>query len=223
MVSATIGALAEGIRVYAYTYGYVTDSGKWEQAVQRLWAVSAALVLAGAGLTGAAVPYGAAMPGTGPTASASACSTAWGSGVKSAAEAGAVPLRNVTVSRGACFDRMVFDVTGASGKVGHHVGYVEAFRQDGSGDPIPVRGGAVLQIFLSAPSYDPLTLRPTYAGRAGKPLPGVEVAGYRTFRDARFGASFEGQTQVGLGVRARLPFRVLQSGDKLIVDVAHTW
>ncbi|MFF4232489.1 hypothetical protein [Streptomyces sp. NPDC001820] len=223
MVSATIGVLADGIRVYAYAYGYVTDSRKWEQAVQRLWAVSAALVLAGAGLTDAAVPSSAAVPGMRATASASACSTAWGSGVKSAAEAGAVPLRNVTVSRGACFDRMVFHVTGASAKVGHHVGYVEAFRQDGSGDPIPVRGGAVLQILVSAPSYDPLTLRPTYAGRAGKPLPGVEVAGYRTFRDARFGASFEGQTQVGLGVRARLPFRVLQSGDKLIVDVAHTW
>ncbi|MFF3402943.1 hypothetical protein ACFYW6_31090 [Streptomyces sp. NPDC002659] len=223
MVSATIGALAEGIRVYAYAYGYVTDNGKWEQAVQGLWAVSAALVLAGAGLTGTAVPSGAAMPGMGATASASACSTAWGSGVKTAAEAGAVPLRNVTVSRGACFDRTVFHVTGASAKVGHHVGYVETFRQDGSGDPIPVRGGAILQIFVSAPSYDPVTLQPTYAGRAGKPLPGVNVAGYKTFRDTRFGASFEGQTQVGLGVRARLPFRVLQTRDKLIVDVAHTW
>lgn len=191
--------------------------------MQRLWAVSAALVLAGAGSIGAAVPSGAAMPGLGTTASASACSTAWGSGVKSADEAGAVPLRNVTVSRGECFDRMVFDVPGASGRVGHHVSYVEAFRQDGSGDPIPVRGGAILQIFVSAPSYDPVTLRPTYSGKAGKPLPGVDVAGYRTFRDTKFGASFEGQTQVGLGVRARLPFRVLQSGDKLIVDVAHTW
>lgn len=51
----------------------------------------------------------------------------------------------------------------------------------------------------------------------------MNLAGYRTFKDTKFGASFEGQTQVGLGVRAKLPFRVQQSGDQLIVDVAHTW
>ncbi|XXC92426.1 hypothetical protein ACLLJJ_01895 [Streptomyces sp. A5-4] len=58
---------------------------------------------------------------------------------------------------------------------------------------------------------------------AGQSLPGVNLTGYKTFKDTKFGASFEGQTQIGLGVRARLPFRVLQSGDKLTVDVAHTW
>ncbi|MEU2157306.1 hypothetical protein ABZ532_20195 [Streptomyces sp. NPDC019396] len=118
---------------------------------------------------------------------------------------------------------MVFDISGAKAKLGYHVGYVDAFHQDGSGEPIPVGGGAILQVFVSAPSYDPENMRPTYPGKAGKPLPGVDLTGYRTFKDTKFGASFEGQTQIGLGVRARLPFRVLQSGDKLIVDVAHTW
>ncbi|MFJ1610213.1 hypothetical protein ACIOHS_43890 [Streptomyces sp. NPDC088253] len=51
----------------------------------------------------------------------------------------------------------------------------------------------------------------------------VDLSGYRTFREAKFGASFEGVTQVGLGVRARLPFRVSQLPDRLVVDVAHTW
>jgi hypothetical protein len=183
----------------------------------RLWAVGVALVLAGAGLTGAA-RTAAAVP---LAASAAACSTVWGSGVKSAADADAEPLRNVTTSQSACYDRMVFDVSGATGRLGYHVGYVDVFHQDGSGDPIPVRGSAILQIYVSAPSYNPLTLHQTYAGRAGKPLPVVDVTGYKTFKDTRFAVSFEGQTQVGLGVRARLPFRVLQSGDKLIVDVAH--
>ncbi|MFF3326478.1 hypothetical protein [Streptomyces sp. NPDC002889] len=191
--------------------------------MKRLWAAGAALVLAGAGLMSAAGTAGAAPHRAEAPAPATACSTVWGSGVKSATDADAKPLRNITTSRTTCYDRMVFDISGATGRLGYHVGYVEAFHQDGSGDPIPVRGGAILQIYLSAPSYDPVTLRQTYTGRAGKPLPGVNLTGYQTFTDTRFGASFEGQTQVGLGVRARLPFRVLQSGDKLIVDVAHRW
>jgi hypothetical protein len=58
---------------------------------------------------------------------------------------------------------------------------------------------------------------------SGQPLPGITLTGYPTFRDTRFGSSFEGVTQVGLGVRARLPFRVLQLSDRVVVDVAHTW
>ncbi len=51
----------------------------------------------------------------------------------------------------------------------------------------------------------------------------VNLAGYRTFQDTRFAGSFEGDTQIGLGVRARLPFRVFQEGNRIVVDVAHDW
>ncbi|MFE0089821.1 hypothetical protein [Streptomyces sp. NPDC058991] len=191
--------------------------------MRRSSAIGAAFLLAGAALAAsagqsAAVPHRA--DGANP---ADTCSTPWGSGVEEAAGGNVKPLTDIRVGRHKCFDRMVFDVSGATGPVGHHVGYVDAFHQDGSGDPIPVGGGAVLQIFVSAPSYDPVTMRRVYAGRAGEPLPGVDLTGFGTFKDTRFGASFEGQTQIGLGVRARLPFRVLQSEGKLIVDVAHTW
>lgn len=192
--------------------------------MRRWGTTAAALVLAGAGLVGTA---GGAQAASGPTngavAAAPACSTVWGSGAKSAQDANTEQLKAIRTGRNACYDRMVFDVPGAAGKIGYHVGYVDAFHQDGSGTRIPVKGGAILQIFVSAPSYDPATSKPSYPARAGEPLPGVDLTGYRTFRDTKFGASFEGQTQVGLGVRAKLPFRVLQSGDKLIVDVAHTW
>lgn len=191
--------------------------------MRRLGTAAVTLVLAGAGLAGTAGVAGAA---TGPgdkAASAMTCSTVWGSGDKSATDANAKPLKNIKTSKTACYDRMVFDISGATGKLGYHVGYVDKFHQDGSGEQIPVKGGAILQIYVSAPSYDPATGKQTYAGRAGKPLPGVNITGYKTFKDTKFGASFEGQTQVGLGVRAKLPFRVLQSGDQLIVDVAHTW
>ena len=40
---------------------------------------------------------------------------------------------------------------------------------------------------------------------ATKRLPMPNVAGYRTFRQVAWAGSFEGQTTVGLGVRARLP------------------
>lgn len=63
----------------------------------------------------------------------------------------------------------------------------------------------------------------TYDVAPGCALPGVRIQGYRTFRDTCFVGSFEGDTQVGLGTRARLPFRVLQVDGHLIVDVAHTW
>ncbi|MDI9887110.1 hypothetical protein QMZ92_22750 [Streptomyces sp. HNM0645] len=191
--------------------------------MRRSLAIGAAFLLAGAGLA-ASAGQAAAKPHRADAATpADTCSTPWGSSVKSAAGGNVEPLTGIRVGRHTCFDRMVFDVGGATDPVGYHVSYVDAFHQDGSGDPIPVGGGAVLQIFVSAPSYDPATMRRVYPGRAGEPLPGVDLAGFATFRDTKFGASFEGQTQVGLGVRARLPFRVLQSEGKLIVDVAHKW
>jgi hypothetical protein len=192
----------------------------------RRWGTAlAALTLAGAGLAATAGTAGAATTSKTAKASAEACATAWGSGEKTAQAADHKPLKNIRAGQHECYDRLVFDIKGGTtaGSTGYRVGYVDAMYQDGSGDPIAVGGGAILEIHVAAPSYDPGTGGETYPGRAGKPLPGVDVSGYRTFKDTRYGASFEGETQVGLGVRARLPFRVLQSGDRLIVDIAHSW
>ena len=62
----------------------------------------------------------------------------------------------------------------------------------------------------------------------GQPLRATNVAGYQTFRQVADAGSFEGQTTVGLGVRARLPFRAFilagpGDGSRLVVDVAHRW
>jgi hypothetical protein len=56
----------------------------------------------------------------------------------------------------------------------------------------------------------------------------VDVTGYSTFRQVAWAHSFEGSSTVGLGVRARLPFRVLVldgpgDGSRVAVDVAHAW
>ncbi|MGW4895422.1 AMIN-like domain-containing (lipo)protein [Kitasatospora sp. NPDC004240] len=153
------------------------------------------------------------------------CPTGWGSLPEDLAAFNAQPLRNIRTGQHPCYDRLVLDVPGSSAAhpAGYHVRYVDVLHQDGSGMPLPVAGGAILEIVVIAPSYDPNTGGPTYPGRAGQPLPGVDLTGYQTFRDARFASSFEGQTQVGLGVRARLPFRVFQLDDRLVVDVAHSW
>ncbi|WP_419669712.1 AMIN-like domain-containing (lipo)protein [Streptomyces prasinus] len=187
------------------------------------------LALVGATLSTAAAPALAA-PSAVPAATAPSCPTGWGSTAKSATAgtAPATPVRDIRTGRHDCYDRMVVDLPGAGGSgsagaVGYTVRYVDRLYQDGSGTHIPVTGGAVLEVRMTAPSYDPETGEATYPARAGQPLPGVDTAGYRTFRDTRFAASFEGDTQIGLGVRARLPFRVLQLQDRLVVDVAHSW
>ncbi|WP_457456952.1 AMIN-like domain-containing (lipo)protein [Streptomyces sp. TE5632] len=185
------------------------------------------LALVGGTLGTAAVPA-AATPAVSVQAvynQAAACPTGWGSLVKTApTTAATTPVRDVRTGHHTCYDRMVVDLPGAGGSgIGYTVRYVDRLYQDGSGRPVPVAGGAVLEVRVAAPPYDPETGRPTYPARAGQPLPGVDLTGYRTFRDARFAAGFEGDTQIGLGVRARLPFRVLQLPDRLVIDVAHSW
>jgi hypothetical protein len=54
------------------------------------------------------------------------------------------------------------------------------------------------------------------------------VTGYQTFRQVAWAGSFEGQSTIALGVRARLPFRVFTlagpgTGSRLVIDVAHFW
>ncbi|WP_171166417.1 hypothetical protein [Streptomyces sp. I05A-00742] len=193
--------------------------------MRRLSTALAALLLAGAGLvtaTGAAGAF-ASEPTSGAT-DASACRIGWGSRPKVRPDSDYHPLTDIRTGRHRCFDRMVFDVHTSDGhSIGYRVGYVDKLYQDGSGGAVAVGGGAVLEIRVAAPSHDPETGGARYPARAGHPLPGVDLTGYRTFREARFGGSFEGDTLVGLGLRGRLPFRVFQTGNHVVVDVAHTW
>ncbi|MFD8237318.1 hypothetical protein ACFV20_36265 [Streptomyces sp. NPDC059696] len=190
----------------------------------RISRACATLALVGATVGVAAVPAGAApVAGQASTAQTATCPTGWGSLAKTGAAATVAPMTGVRTGRHTCFDRMVIDVPGAGSGVGYSVRYVDRLYQDGSGRYIPVAGGAVLEVRVSAPAYDPETGAATYPGRVAQPLPGVNLTGYRTFRDTRFAGSFEGDTQIGLGVRARLPFRVQQLDGRVVVDVAHSW
>ena len=159
-------------------------------------------------------------------ASAGACATQWGSLVKQQSSYSSKQITNVRSGRHQCFDRLVIDINGdGQGAPGYIVRYVKAVKKDGSGFKVPLRGGARLRIIVKAPAHDDGG-RVTYRPPNEREL--VNVAGYRTFRQVAWAGTFEGQTTIGLGVRARLPMRtfVLSSpagGHRVVVDVAHRW
>ena len=147
------------------------------------------------------------------------CGIRWGSSPETRTTDSAGELDGVRAGRHACFDRLVLDVSGKA--QGYSVRYVDAVRSDGSGSVVPVRGGARLEVVVTAPP----TPTDSWFHEDGRL---IDTTSYRTFRDVAWAGSFEGQSTLGLGVRARLPFRVLQldgpgNGSRLVVDVAHRW
>lgn len=153
------------------------------------------------------------------SAATTACPTVyWGSGPKVASQTTTGALTNIRAGRHECYDRLVFDFIGTND--GYNVQYVSEVVQEGSGFPVPLRGGAKLRITVSSPAYDDHG-NPTYYFTTPSEL--VDVTGYSTFRQVAWAGSFEGQTTVGLGTRARLPFRVFTMPGRVVVDVAHVW
>ena len=151
------------------------------------------------------------------------CGLTWGSLAKSGHDPGAATVTNVRTGQHYCFDRLVVDLSGPA--VPYTVQYVPRIAQEGSGAIIPVRGGARLHISIQAPSYDQ-DGNPTYNPADRNEL--SNVSGYQTIRQVVSAGSFEGYTSLGLGVRARLPFRVFTlagpgAGSRLVIDVAHYW
>lgn len=186
----------------------------------------------------AAAAFGAALfLGLAPSAQASpsqageapSCGQVWGSLPESrpAATAGDV-VTDVRAGRHTCFDRVVVDLRGpADQEPFFDVRYVPAATQQGSGAAVTLRGGAVLRVIVGAPAYD--DYRPTYL-----PSPtgeAVDVTGFATVRQVAWTGSFEGQSSLALGTRARLPFRTFvllgEPGSdravRLVIDVGHRW
>lgn len=154
------------------------------------------------------------------------CGIWWGSLAKVASgDPVAEPITDVRAGRHSCYDRLVVDLVGPL--QAYQVRYVSAIRNI-PGDLVPLRGGADLQIDVWAPTYDVTTTDYTPVYDPPRPARLVRVGSYRTFRQVRLVGSFEGITTFGLGVRARLPFRVFQldgpgDGSRLVIDVAHRW
>jgi len=166
----------------------------------------------------------------GATSSGPYCGITWGSVAKFDPTMAPGPVTGARVGRHDCFDRLVVDLAGMPAP-GYNVRYVDPpYRADGSGAPLLVAGGAIIQISVRAPAYDEAG-HPTvpWSATATVVRPDqFQAGGYRTFRDLQWGGTFEGYSSLGLGVRARLPFRVVQldgpgAGSRLVIDVAHQW
>jgi hypothetical protein len=149
------------------------------------------------------------------------CGITWGSLTRSAGTT-ATPSSTLTDIRAGqhdCYDRLVLDLGNVSGPVSYTVGYTTV-RGVGTGTAIPLAGDGDLSITLRAHGESLTMADPNHV---------VGVTGFRTFRQVASGGSFEGVTVLGLGVRARLPFRVLvldgptSSQKRLVIDVAHLW
>jgi hypothetical protein len=185
----------------------------WFVAITLLCACSAPAVLPGA----------PASPLPVPSFAPPACAEAWASTETSVPALSTAPTTAVDVGTDTCADRVEFVVDGPA--AGYWVSYVDAVVQDGSGAELPVPGGARLQVQLHHPSYDQ-SGQATLPARAGAQL--ADVAGYPTLRSVVFGGSFEGYSTFGVGVRARLPFRVSTmdgpgSRSRIVLEVAHRW
>jgi hypothetical protein len=163
-------------------------------------------------------------------AAAPYCGIRWGSLAKSAPAMTQASVTGARVGRQDCYDRLVIDLAGTPAP-GYNVRYIDPpYRAEGSGNPLFVAGGAVIQVTVHAPAYD-AGGRPTVPWPVGELIvreSQLQAAGFRTFHDLVYGGSFEGYTSFGLGVRARLPFRVFQldgpgNGTRLVIDVAHQW
>ena len=132
-------------------------------------------------------------------------------------------LVDVRSGRHECFDRLVLDIEGFTGT--YSVEYVDAVTGIGSGLEVPLRGGARLSILVESPAYDE-DGNATY--RPANPQELVDTTDHETFRQVAWAGSFEGQSKIGLGVRARLPFRTFflngpGETTRVVIDVAHRW
>ncbi|WP_087873341.1 AMIN-like domain-containing (lipo)protein [Arthrobacter globiformis] len=176
-------------------------------------------------LTAIVMALGLGLLAPGPaSATPSYCGLAWSSLGKSNQAMSGAMVANIRSGQHACFDRLVIDIKGKA--AGYNVRYVSKVVHDGSGLPIKLRGGAFLQVTAHSPSYDSATGKATFVPANRSEV--TNVSKYQTFRQVAWAGSFEGYTSVGLGVRARLPFKVFTvagpgNGSKLVIDVAHQW
>ncbi|MFZ2530732.1 MAG: hypothetical protein WAX14_24295 [Rhodococcus sp. (in: high G+C Gram-positive bacteria)] len=115
------------------------------------------------------------------------------------------------------FDRVVYEL-GGTGAPGWRVGYVDRAVQDGSGNDVPVAGGAILQVLIDGSAYPFDSGVDPYAG----PQPVLAAPGGSVVEVNGAGV-FEGVTQSFIGIaEPGTAFSVysLTGPTRLVIDVA---
>jgi hypothetical protein len=185
-------------------------------------------ILARRGLAAAAILFASALASSG-AASASTtvpyCGITWGSLQKDGGTLSQSALVAVRTGHHDCYDRVVFDFQGSAS--GYRAGYADRIVSEGRGQQLDVIGGAQIAVHLLEPAHDVQTGAPTGPFAVGD-HPISVMDGYRTLTDVVYGGTFEGYTTFAIGVRARLPFRVLTlpgpgTSSRIVIDVAHRW
>ncbi|GAA3841279.1 hypothetical protein GCM10022226_74670 [Sphaerisporangium flaviroseum] len=113
------------------------------------------------------------------------------------------------------FDRVVIDLQGD--RTGYKVDWVKQLVQDGSGDPIDIKGGAYLQVVLTPATAHTEDGKPTW-GRT--PVLEPDLTNVRNVVQA---GDFEGVVTIAIVLRHRAGFRVIDQSNpsRLVIDVAH--
>jgi hypothetical protein len=194
----------------------VTQGGKMRRSIA--WLTSAITMIIVVGTSALAVPVTASAGTAHAGARRAACDEQWGSKPKSAGVMVQTKIRSVRAGRHTCFDRFVVAL-GKGSRPGYRARYVKRIIADPSGKVIHLKGKAKLRVVV---------LAPVRSGFPANKRHLVDVTGFRTFRQIAGAGSFEGITSFGIGVRARLPFRVLRIKEPhgkwvVAVDVAHRW
>ena len=193
--------------------------------MRKLLALMAGVLLAVGGLApavAAASPTASAAP---VTATAPYCGLTWGSQPKAAGPAFTpATLTNIRAGRHDCYDRMVVDL-GPGPVTGYSVRYVPELLVGAAGHPYPLAGDATLEIVVNASAHDSSSPGPSFPPVLEQD---VNVTGFTTFREVLLADPYTEWTTIGLGVRARLPFRTMvltgpDAGSRLVIDVAHRW
>jgi hypothetical protein len=145
------------------------------------------------------------------------CGITWGSLPRAGGTLNPAELVTTRTGEAACYDRLVFEFARPAN--GYRVAYTSVVYREGQGQPLSVAGGAVLGVHLLQPADG-------YPHAPGSPV--TNVTGFRTLRDVVYGGTFEGYTTFGVGVRARLPFRVFVlagpgTHSRIVLDVANRW
>ena len=181
-------------------------------------------VIAGAVVATATLATAASAGTSGPPA-APCKQIHWSSLPKSGGSPRTAPLIAARTSRHGCYDQVVFEFNGRAS--GYRVQYGDPVTQAVGTKMAPyMAGGALLTVVLLDPDNNIQTGAITYAHRSGDHV--ANVLRYRTLRDVMYGGSFEGYTTFGVGVRAKLPFRVFVlegpgTHSRIVLDIANHW
>jgi hypothetical protein len=124
-----------------------------------------------------------------------------------------VVLTDVDLGRHGTYDRVVVEVADG-GHAGWDAEYVDQATAQGSGQTIAIEGDAILRLTLTNMNY------PTES-TLEQVEPGTRYDGVGDIAEVYVGTTFEGITQIFVGVSAQTPFRVfpLDEPTRIVLDV----